>query len=420
MNQTIAEKIFSRHYNKNVSAGDFVIADLDFYAGADGKTAQAIKVFESFQKKVPNPHKVAFFNDHFVPCTHPKKANEHKSMFEFAQSNGIRIFEPGQGVCHQLLIENGFALPGQLIAVADSHAPSSGAVNCYAVAVGSTELAALLATGKLWFKVPESIKIVLEGTPGTAISGKDIILRVVAMIGIEGANYQSIEFHGSALAFLPIEDRISICNMVVDIGAKSAIMEYDQILENWLSKINTTASYEPVYADKDPTYSQVIKVDIGELEPQVACPHSIDNGCSVTEVKNIKVDKIFIGSCTNGRLVDLKIAASILKGKKIKPGLQLLIAPASATIHKQAIQSGVIQILLEAGAQILVPACGPCAGLLSQQGVPADGDIVLSTANRNLKGRMGNRNADIYLSSPATAAASAITGYITDPREIMG
>lgn len=418
MSQTIAEKIFSSHNSKNVSAGDFVIADLDFYAGADGKTAQAIKIFESLQKKVCNPDKVAFFNDHFVPCTHPTKANEHKSMFDFAQKNGLRIFEPGQGVCHQLLIENGFALPGQLIAVADSHAPSSGAINCYAVAVGSTELAALLATGKLWFKVPESMRVVLEGTPGTAISGKDIILKVVAMIGIEGANYQSIEFHGSTLASLPIEDRISICNMVVDIGAKSAIMEYDQTLENWLSNINTNP-YEPVYADKDATYSQVIKVNIDKLEPQVACPHSIDNGCNVKELKNIKVDKIFIGSCTNGRLVDLEIAASILKGKKIKPGLQLLIAPASMAIQKQAIQSGAIQILLEAGAQILVPACGPCAGLLSQQGVPADGDIVLSTANRNLKGRMGNKNADIYLSSPATAAASAITGYITDPREVM-
>lgn len=418
MSQTIAEKIFSRHSNARVRAGDFVLADLDFYAGADGKTARAIEVFQDLGQTVGHPERVAFFNDHFVPCTHPRKANEHKVMFDFAQRHGIRIFEPGQGVCHQLLIENGFTLPGRLIGVADSHAPTSGALNCYAVAVGSTELAALLATGKLWFKVPESYKISVDGLPGSFITGKDIILKVLALIGIEGASYQSIEFHGTSLDHLPIEDRISMCNMVVDVGAKTAIMEYDQVVEQYLSKAHIP-DYEPVYADPDAAYCRELKIDIEKLEPQVACPHSIDNGCGVSELGNTKVDKIFIGSCTNGRLTDLQVAASILKGKKIKPGTQLLVSPASATIHRQAIQSGVLEILIDAGAQILVPACGPCAGLLSQQGVPGDGDVVLSTANRNFKGRMGNKNAAIYLSSPATAAASAINGYITDPREMM-
>ena len=419
MHQTIAEKIFSNHSNKSVQAGDFVIVNLDFYAGADGKTAKAIEIFNSLDKHVCCPSDVAFFNDHFVPCTHPNKANEHKLMFDFAQKYDIKIFGPGQGICHQLLIENGFSRPGQLIAVADSHAPTSGAVNCFAVAIGSTELAALLATGKLWFKVPESIKIILEGKPGSAISGKDIITKIVADIGIEGANYQSIEFHGSTLEDLSIEDRISMCNMVVDIGAKTAIMEYDNVLKDWLGTIPITHEYTPVYADKNAAYSRIIRVNIDQLAPQVACPHSIVNGKDVTELNHIKVDKVFIGSCTNGRLRDLKIAAEILNGKTIKPEVQLLIGPASAAVHREAIRSGILEILIEAGAQILVPACGPCAGLLSQQGVPADGDVVLSTANRNFRGRMGNPKADIYLSSPATAAASAITGVITDPRELL-
>jgi 3-isopropylmalate/(R)-2-methylmalate dehydratase large subunit len=270
----------------------------------------------------------------------------------------------------------------------------------------------------LWFKVPETIKVVLDGSIPPGIYGKDIIIKLLGLIGIEGANYQTIEFHGNAVSSLPVEERITICNMVVDVGAKTAIMEHDEVVAGWL-KDKTSKPYEPAYADSDAEYVRVIEMDMSIMEPYVSCPHSIDNSNPVRTVAGTKIQQVFIGSCTNGRMTDLQIAASFLKDKTIPAGVRLIVIPASRTIYKEALQAGFIGTLIDAGAQVMPPSCGPCAGVMTHQWVPADGDVVVSTSNRNFKGRMGNKNAEIYLASPAVAAASVLKGAITDPRELM-
>ena len=418
MGKTISEIIFSRHCGKDVRAGDIILADLDFCALGDAKGPLALQLFHTLNMSVQDPKKCAFIIDHFVPCTHAKRANNHRIMRDFALSNGIALFDAGQGICHQLLIENGFSLPGNLVAVTDSHAPSAGAANCLALAIGSTEAAVLLATNKLWFKVPETIKVILNGPIPEGVFGKDIVIKLLSIIGIEGANYQVLEFHGSAISALSLSERISICNMVVDVGAKSALMNYDEILAQWL-KEKGISGFKPALFEKDAQYTRVIEMDVHSMEPHVAAPHSIDNAKPVSEVTGKPIQQVFIGSCANGRLSDLRIAAHILRNKHISHHVRLLITPSSFSVYKEALQAGYLEALLDAGAQIMPPSCGPCAGGMTLQGVLGDGEVIVSTANRNFQGRMGNTTAEIYLASPAVAAASAFKGEITDPRGFL-
>ena len=415
MGKTIAEKIFSIHSNQDLRAGDLVVTELDFCSGTDAKSGLALNIFKDMQAEVKNPNKISLIIDHFVPCGHSKWANDHKLMRSFAKKNGITVYDAGDGICHQILMEKGHSLPGTIIGVGDSHAPSAGAVNCFAVAVGSSEIAAIIATNKLWFKVPESIKIDIVGQVPEGVYAKDIILHILGKLGPDGANYKAIEFHGSVVSSLEVEERITICNMVVDAGAKTAIMEYDNKVEQWLRN-KTKVKYNPVYADSDALYAQKIKVDVSVLTPQISCPHSVDNVSPIEKVAGTVIQQAFIGSCTNGRLTDIAIAASILEGKKVHPDVRFIITPGSRQIYSESLAAGYIKILIEAGVQIMTPACGPCAGVLSQQGVPADGEAIITAANRNFKGRAGNENADIYLASPATVAVSALNGCITDPR----
>lgn len=418
MGKTIAEIIFSRHCGKQVSAGDFVVADVDLCLVGDAKGPLAIEQFAKLGMRVMNPKQNVVVIDHFVPCTHGKNATDHKVLRQFAREHEITVYDAGEGICHQLLLEKGLSLPGSLVAVGDSHAPSAGAVNCFAVAIGSTETAALLATNQLWFKVPETTRVLLHGPAPLGVYGKDIIIKLLGDIGIEGANYRIIEFHGTSLNYLPIEERITICNMVVDVGAKTAIMEYDQLVEQWLSD-KTSTPFEPAHAESGADYVETIELDVSAMEPYLAAPHSIDNATPISAVAGTKIDQAFIGSCTNGRLSDLRIAEQILRDRKIADGVRLLVTPASRSTYAEAARTGCLENLINAGAHILPPSCGPCAGVMTHQGVPADGDVVVSTANRNFKGRMGNKNADIYLASPAVAAASAVRGVLTDPREFL-
>ena len=418
MGKTISEKIFSHHSGIDVSAGDLVIADVDFTMIGDAKVPLAMKLFDRLKMPVQYPERNALVIDHYVPCTHPGNANIHKKMRQFSQQHGIPLFDAGEGICHQLLLEKGFSRPGALVAVGDSHAPSAGAVNCFGIAIGSTEAAVLMATNKLWFKVPETIKIILNGTVPEGVFGKDIIIKILGLIGVEGANYQTLEFHGEALKSLPVDEKITICNMVVDIGAKTAIMEADDTLQRWFENHGHSHG-EPVAADADAVYTETIALEMSEMEPYLSCPHSIDNTKPINEVAGKKIDQVFIGSCTNGRLADLEIAARYLAKHRIAPTVIMMVAPASKAVYQAALRAGYIETLMTAGALIMPPSCGPCAGIMTHQGVPADGEIIVSTANRNFKGRMGNKKAEIFLSSPAVAAVSAIAGELADPREFI-
>lgn len=414
MGKTIAEKIFSRHSGKDVQAGDLVVAEIDFIMGQDGTAPLAINSFnEMGGKNLFDPQKVAFVIDHSAPSPNEGVSSLHKLMRDFAREKGLILYDIGDGVCHQLLPERGHVVPGDLVIGADSHTCTYGAINAFSTGVGSTDLAAAMISGKLWFKVPETIKFQLEGSLRPGVFSKDLILFLIGDIGADGATYLAAEFCGEAVSALEIEERFTISNMAIEMGAKAGLMEYDAKLENWLQG-RSKRKARPVFSDEDANYLEVRTYDVSKLEPQVARPHTVDNVSPVEEVEGLPIQQAFIGTCTNGRLNDLRIAARVLAGKKISPDVRFIVAPASRKVFLDAIAEGIIQTLVEAGAAVVTPGCGPCVG--THNGIPSDGEVVLSTANRNFKGRMGNSKAFIYLASPATVAASALTGKITDPR----
>jgi len=435
MGKTIAEKILGAHCDREVNAGDIVICKVDFLMGQDGTSPLAIKVFnEMGGRKVFNPNKIAMIIDHNSPSPNIGVSSLHKIMREFASKQKIKLYEIGCGICHQLMLENNVS-PGMLVIGADSHTTTYGALNAFATGIGSTDLAAAMISGKIWFKVPRTIKISIEGKLPERVYSKDLILYLIGKIGADGANYKSVEFTGSTIKNLSIEGRFTISNMAVEMGAKAGLMEADKKTYEWLRKNNVGQGFSPalssgppaclrqadggasIKADKDAKYEKILNYDVSSLEPQIAKPHSVDNVVPIGKVEGTKIDQVFIGSCTNGRLEDLRIAAKILKGKKVHPDVKLLIGPASKKIFLQAVKEGLIQTFIETEGVVLNPGCGPCVG--THQGIPADGEVVLSTTNRNFKGRMANPNSFIYLSSPATAAVSAIRGKITDPREFV-
>ena len=415
MRQTIAEKILSEHSGKRAKAGDIVIATVDFCFGQDGTSGIIIDSFGKLGiEKCFNKDGFCMVIDHSSPSPNIGVSAIHKKMRTFAKEQEVKLFDIGCGVCHQLVPEAGFVACGDLVLGADSHTCTYGAINVMSTGVGSTDLAITLASGKNWFMVPETVKIIVEGKLPKGVYSKDLILHIIGDTGADGATYQAVEFYGSVIKALSVDARFTISNMAVEMGAKTGIMEADKKVIDWVKK-HSSKEPRPVEADPDARYTEVREYDVSELSPQVARPHTVDNVCDIEEVAGTPVDEVNIGTCTNGRLEDLEIAASILKGRQVADGLKLIITPASHKIYLDAVKKGYIEAFVEAGAVVNNPGCGPCVG--THQGVLADGEVAFSTANRNFIGRMGNPNASIYLGSPASAAATAIEGVIADPRE---
>jgi len=417
MGKTLAEKILSVKSHSDARAGEVVIADVDLAFVQDTTGPLTIREFKEcgFQA-LARPGQTIVFLDHAAPSPAQQLSNDHALLRRFAEETGCRIYEVGDGVCHQLVAEN-FANPGDVIVGADSHTVTAGALGAFATGMGSSDVAVALALGKTWFRVPESFLIELNGGLRRGVHAKDLILYLIGRIGADGANYKALEFSGKALARMTVSERLTIANMAVEAGAKVGLFPSDRVTEGFLRTLGRGERYVRLFPDADASYERVISVNLDQLEPMLALPHAVDNVRPVAEVKGVKIDQAFIGTCTNGRLEDLAVAAGILKGKKRHLNTRLLVAPASRQVLVEAIRKGYIRILVEAGATILPPGCAACLGL--HQGVLADGEVCISTANRNFKGRMGNPAAMIYLASPATAAASAIKGEITDPREAM-
>jgi len=420
MGMTITEKILAKHAGrKEVKPGELINAAIDIIMCHDVTTPPAIDMLSKMGiKKVFDPNKVVVTPDHFVPNKDIESAELAKRLRDWAKKCNIaNYYEVGKhGVCHALLPEQGHILPGELIIGADSHTCTYGAFGAFSTGVGSTDLAAALATGKLWFKVPESIKFVVNGRLPKGVYSKDIILHIVSDIGVDGALYKAMEFTGSAIKDLSVEARMTITNMAIEAGAKSGIMEADEKVVDYVKK-RTKKKFEVVSSDKDATYSEIKEYDISKLEPTVAFPDLPSNEKPVSKMKDIKIDQAYLGSCTNGRIEDLRIAASIVKGHKIALDTRMLVVPATTEIWKQANKEGLLDIFMEFGAAVSTPTCGACLG--GHMGILAEGEKCISSTNRNFVGRMGHPKSEVYLASPATVAASAIEGKIADPRRYI-
>ena len=410
MGQTVAEKIISRHAGAQVAAGDIAIVEIDGCMATDATGPFAVKAFrEMGGAQVWDSSRVSFILDHAAPAPNERISNLHKMLRDFARETGSHFYDVGAGICHQIMVENEHVRPGDIFLGADSHTTTYGALNAFAVGVGSTDLAAAMLTGKTWLKVPQSIKIELTGQLPTGITAKDLILHLVGELGIAGATYQAIEYTGEAIELLSLASRMTIANMAAEMGAKAGLVDPTG-LELWYD-------FEPIFPDEDAQYSAVYEVNVSTLTTQISLPHSPDRVSPIEAAEGISVQQAFIGSCTNARLEDLHIAAAILRGKKVAPGVRLLIAAASKKVFDAALQDGTIATLSDAGAVFLTSGCGPCVG--THLGVPGDDETIISSTNRNFQGRMGNPNANIYLASPAVVAASALTGAITDPLTLL-
>jgi len=419
MGKTIAEKILSAHAGRGLRAGDIAVCRVDFCLGQDGTSSLIIDSFKkSGRRKVFDPRKFAMVIDHSAPSPNTGVSEIHKKMREFAEKTKSILYDVGCGVCHAVIPEMGHVTPGSLVLGADSHTCTYGALNALSSGVGSTDLAITLISGKNWFRVPESVKIEIKGRLKKGVYSKDMILKIIGVMGANGCTYKSIEFYGSAVRRLSMDARFTITNMAVEMGAKFGVMESDKKVEAFLAKAAASRrGIRPVKADADAHYGAEKTFDVSDLGPMIAMPHSVDNVAPVSAGRNIKISEAYIGTCTNGRLEDLKIAAGILKGRKVNKKVRCIVVPASADIFRESVGRGYIRTFIEAGCVVLSPGCGPCVG--THEGVLADGEAAVSSANRNFKGRMGNPKSFIYLASPATAAASAIKGKISDPRNYL-
>ena len=418
MSHTISEKILLAHTDKkDIQPGEFIEAKLDLALGNDITTPLAIEEFKKAGfKKVFDKNKIVLVPDHFTPAKDLKSANQAKLLADFAREQNIKnYFEIGcMGIEHALLPEKKLVLPGDLVVGADSHTCTYGALGCYSTGVGSTDLARAFIDGKCWFKVPRSIKFVYRGKLNMWVGGKDLILYTIGSIGVDGALYMAMEFCGEVIRKLPMDDRFTMSNMAIEAGARAGIIEPDAATLKYV--IPTPRKFKIYKSDKDAAYEKVYEWDVSKLEPQVASPHLPSNVKPASALQDIKLDQVVIGSCTNGRISDLRIAAKILKGKKIKPGLRLIIFPATQKIYLEAVKEGLAEIFVRAGGVFSTPTCGPCLG--GHEGVLTEGERCIATTNRNFIGRMGHPQSEVYLASPAVAAASAINGRITHPEEI--
>ena len=417
---TITEKILASHANKkHVSPGDLIDARVDLALGNDITAPLAIQAFEEMgAKKVFHRDRVVLVSDHFTPAKDILSAEQCKVLRNFAKAHHLTyFFEAGEaGIEHALLPEKGLVLPGDLVIGADSHTCTYGALGAFSTGVGSTDLGAVMATGRLWFKVPESLKLIFYGKLNPWVSGKDFILFTIGAIGVDGALYQAMEFSGETMRRLPMEGRLTISNMAVEAGGKSGIFEPDETTLQYVKK-RAMRPYRLYKSDPDARYKEVKEFDASKIHPQVALPHIPSNTKDVREIGKIEIDQVVIGSCTNGRLEDLRVAAKILKGKKIAPSLRLIVIPATQEVYRQALKEGLFDIFLSAGGVISPPTCGPCLG--GHMGILAEGERSLSTTNRNFRGRMGHAKSEVYLAGPAVAAASAVRGRICHPEEVV-
>ena len=419
MGMTMTQKILAAHAGlSEVKAGQLIEADLDLVLGNDITSPVAIHEMEKMKvQTVFDKDKIALVPDHFVPNKDIKSAEHCQCVRQFAKKNDItNYFEVGEmGIEHALLPEKGLVVAGDVVIGADSHTCTYGALGAFSTGVGSTDMAAGMATGKAWFKVPSAIKFVLTGKPSKWVSGKDVILHIIGMIGVDGALYKSMEFVGDGIANLSMDDRFTIANMAIEAGGKNGIFPVDDLAIEYM-KEHSIKEFKVYEADEDAEYEQVITIDLSTLKPTVAFPHLPENTHTIDEIEDIAVDQVVIGSCTNGRIDDLRVAAKILEGRKVKKGMRVIIIPATQKIYLQAMEEGLIKTFIEAGAVVSTPTCGPCLG--GYMGILAAGERCVSTTNRNFVGRMGHINSEIYLASPAVAAASAVTGKISCPCEL--
>lgn len=417
---TITEKILAKHAGlKEVKPGQLINAKVDIALGNDITAPIAIKEFKaSGAKKVFNKNKVVLVPDHFTPNKDIKSAEQCKVLREFAKEQKLtHYFDGGDvGVEHALLPEKGIVVPGDLVIGADSHTCTYGALGAFATGVGSTDLAAAMITGEAWFKAPESMKFIFKGKLNKWVDGKDLILYTIGDIGVDGALYKAMEFSGPAIERLSMDSRLSMCNMAIEAGGKNGIIAPDKITKAYVDK-RAERPYKFYASDEDAVYCNVREYDCAKIEPQVAFPHLPENTKNITEVGNIPIDQVVIGSCTNGRMEDLRVAAKILKGKKVAPYVRLIVIPATPLIYKQAMEEGLFEIYLKAGAIISPPTCGPCLG--GHMGILAEGERALATTNRNFVGRMGHPKSEVYLANPAVAAATAVKGRIAHPDEVV-
>ena len=417
MGKTFSEKILGAKAGHPLKAGEVVTVSPDYVLSHDNSAA----IIGEFKKlglaRVKRPEKIVIVLDHIVPASEEKYAQNHKTIREFVAEQGIgKFFDVQYGVCHQVFTENGFALPGKLIVGSDSHTTSYGALGAFAAGIGRSETASIWATDEIWLRVPETFKVVLQGKLPPGVFAKDVVLNIIGREGADGADYKAVEFTGPAAKDFSTASRFTMANMAAEMGAKNGYFPPDEETRRWL-KTRTREAFELVASDPDASYAVVKDYDLSGIEPQVACPHTVDNVKPVREVEGKRFHQALIGTCTNGRLEDLEVAARILKGKKTHPGVRTLILPASREVYIEAVNKGLLAQLAEAGCVILNPGCGPCLG--AHMGILAGGEVCLSTANRNFKGRMGARDSEIYLASPATVAASALEGKITDPRKYL-
>lgn len=415
---TIVEKILSRKAGSPVRAGDFVTVPVDALMIHDSNAATTIDSFRSFQRGEVMPGTDAIMvMDHFAPCPTEAAANMHIRMRQFASAYCLRLYHEGDGVGHQIMCEQGHVFPGEIAVGTDSHSCTYGALNALGTGIGSTEAAGVLAFGKMWFRVPESIRVAWHGELPPGVTAKDVALRTVQEIGLRRAIYKAIEFGGDLVSRLTVEDRLTICNMGIEVGAKAAIMPPDDILADWIKKRPGQRPFEAAEADPGCSYCMELELDAGLLEPLVACPPMVNLVAPARELKGKPVSQVVLGSCTNGRATDFRAAASLLSGRQAAPGVRLILVPASRAVLGELLTDGTMEALIRAGGQLIPPGCGPCAGY--HGGLVGSKEVVVATTNRNFIGRMGSQDAEIYLASPLTAAAAALTGMITDPREVM-
>ena len=421
MGMTITEKNMARHAGlAEVKAGQMIECQLDFILMNDITFPPAKKEFEKIGKPVFDADRIYLVPDHFTPNKDIKSATQAKVMRDFVRQHKITYyFEVGRmGIEHVLLPEQGLIGPGEMIIGADSHTCTYGALNAFATGVGSTDAGVAMAEGKTWFKVPETIKVVLEGKPAKWISGKDIVLDLIGKIGVDGARYKALEFHGSGVQYMTMADRLTICNMAIEAGGKCGVFPYDAVTEEYIQG-RITRPIEPIAADEDAEYCQVVTIQLDELTPVVAYPHLPSNTHYMKDIvkeDRIQIDQVIIGSCTNGRFEDLQMCAKIFKGRKVADFVRCIVIPGSQDVYNQAVKAGLMDIFIEAGCAVSTPTCGPCLG--GYMGIMAEGERTVSTTNRNFRGRMGHVDSEVYLASPYVAAASAVAGYLASPEEV--
>ncbi len=416
MAMTMAEKILAKASgNKEAEAGEVIMANIDVAMTHDLTGPLSVESFEKIGvQKVWDPEKIVIVFDHQVPADSIDAAKNHMIMRKFVEEQGIQNFyDVREGVCHQVLPEKGHVVPGEVVVGTDSHTCTHGALGAFATGIGSTDMAMVFATGKLWFKVPETIKFDITGKLQDKVFAKDVILDIIGKMGADGATYKACEFGGETTREMTISDRMVLCNMAIEMGGKTGLVEPDQKTLKYLEG-RSTKPYEIIKTDKNAPTLETIHVNVNELEPQIACPHNVDNVKPVSEVEGTHIDQVFLGSCTNGRLSDLRTAAKIIKGKNVSKNVRMLVIPASREVYSKSMDEGLLRTFVDSGALVCNPCCGPCLG--GHIGLVGPGEVSLSTSNRNFRGRQGSPDAEVYLSSAAVAAASAITGKITDPR----